>query len=245
MAHYQIILAYDGTDYWGFQRQKETRTVQVVLEKALRNLGWQERTILAAGRTDAGVHASGQVVVFDLVWKHTPEALGDALNANLPHDVAVRSVKAVKSDFHPRYDAVSRTYRYRLFCSGVRNPLKERYAWRIRTAVNLALVDEAAQMLVGPHDFGVFGTSPRKGGTTIRQVFHSFWTKNTEEMLFEISANGFLYHMVRRLVFEQVLVGQGKLSLEEFRAGVEASKPLIPGMAPPQGLELVEVVFGS
>jgi tRNA pseudouridine38-40 synthase len=245
MARYQIILAYDGTDYWGFQRQKETRTVQAVLESALHKLGWQERSIIAAGRTDAGVHASGQVVVFDLDWQHTPAALGDALNANLPHDVAVRSVNVVQSDFHPRYDAVSRTYRYRLFCSDIRNPLKERYAWRVWPAVNQTQVDEAAQMLVGPHDFSMFGTSPRKGGTTIRQVFQSFWTKNPEEMMFEISANGFLYHMVRRLVFEQVLVGQRKLTLEEFRAGVEASKPLNPGIAPPQGLELVEVVFGS
>ena len=105
MERYQLILAYDGTDFFGFQRQGNTRTVQQVVEKALSELGWQEETILFAGRTDSGVHASGQVVSFSLVWQHDDVDLVNALNAKLPADAAVRDITQVKAGFHPRYDA--------------------------------------------------------------------------------------------------------------------------------------------
>ena len=111
MARYKVILAYDGTDFLGYQRQGKTRTVQLVVEAALVKLGWEGTTILTAGRTDSGVHASGQVVAFDLDWAHSTDDLVRALNANLPDDVAVKDGAQVVDDFHPRYDAVERTYR--------------------------------------------------------------------------------------------------------------------------------------
>ena len=135
MARYQIILAYDGTDFLGSQRQASSRTVQSELEKALRKLGWHGQTVYLAGRTDTGTHASGQVAAFDLDWVHGLQKLQDALNAHLPRDMAVREVKAAADDFHPRFDASSRCYRYRLFCASVRDPLRERYAWRVWPAV--------------------------------------------------------------------------------------------------------------
>ncbi len=116
MARYQVILAYDGTHFVGFQRQGRSRTVQGVVEAALRQLGWQGRAILSAGRTDTGVHAAGQVIAFDLDWTHPEKELGRAINANLPQDVAVRSVAPASPDFHPRFDATARRYRYHLFC---------------------------------------------------------------------------------------------------------------------------------
>ena len=165
MARYQIILAYDGTDFLGSQRQAGSRTVQSELEKALRKLGWDGQTVYLAGRTDTGTHASGQVAAFDLDWGHGLEKLQDALNAHLPRDMAVREVKAAADDFHPRFDATSRRYRYRLFCASVRDPLRERYAWRVWPAV--ADLSPLADIWLGKHDFAAFGTPPRAGGSTV------------------------------------------------------------------------------
>lgn len=116
IERYQVILAYDGTGFKGFQKQARTRTVQLVVEEALRKIGWQGKSVLGAGRTDTGVHALGQVVAFDLDWSHGTQDLLNALNANLPPDVSARDVRVVAPDFHPRFDASSRSYRYNLFC---------------------------------------------------------------------------------------------------------------------------------
>jgi len=243
MARYQMILAYDGTHFQGFQRQGSTRTVQRVVEEALRRLGWQGRAILAAGRTDSGVHASGQVIAFDLDWAHSPDALGRAVNAALPADVSIRSTVVTGTQFHPRYDATARTYQYHLYCSPERDPLCERYAWRVWPPVQLELLQAAAQLLVGVHDFAAFGTPPRPGGTTVRQVLAAGWQSQAGCLLFEISANAFLYHMVRRVVFLQVLAGQNRLDLEHLAAGVNRAQPQPPGLAQPQGLVLTEVRY--
>lgn len=148
IARYQMILAYDGAQFRGFQRQGKARTVQAVVEAALRQLGWTGRTILSAGRTDTGVHASGQVIACDLAWTHSPQELARALNAHLPEDVAVRSVRVADVAFHPRYDAVSRTYHYHLFSEPERTPLRERYAWRVWPPLNADILPVAASTLV-------------------------------------------------------------------------------------------------
>jgi tRNA pseudouridine38-40 synthase len=125
-ALYKIILAYNGSAFAGYQRQAEERTVQAELEAALDKLGWQGSSVLAAGRTDAGVHARGQVVSFQLAWAHTAEDLRNALNHYLPRDMAVRSVSEAPIGFHPRYDAQWRHYRYRIYCQPMRDPLRAR-----------------------------------------------------------------------------------------------------------------------
>ncbi len=243
MARYQITLAYDGTHFLGFQRSPKTRTVQGEVEAALRRLGWQGETILSAGRTDAGVHASGQVIAFDLDWAHSAEELGRALNANLPQDVAALAVRVTGPDFHPRYHATRRCYQYRIYCQPDRHPLLDRYAWRVWPAVDEQRLSEAARLLPGAHDFAAFGTPPRTGGSTVRTVYQAVWQPQAQGLLFEISANAFLYHMVRRLVFWQVLAGQNRLDLEQLALAVEAAQPLAPGLAPPHGLVLVEVSY--
>jgi tRNA pseudouridine38-40 synthase len=243
MAHYQITLAYDGTHFLGFQRSGRLRTVQGEVEAALRALGWRERIILSAGRTDAGVHASGQVIAFDLEWNHGAQALGKALNARLPEDVAVQDCREAGADFHPRYDATRRTYQYRIYAQPERNPLLERYAWRVWPAPETQRLHLAAERLLGTHDFAAFGTPPRTGGSTVRTVYHAAWQSTPQGLVFEVSANAFLYHMVRRLVFWQVLTGQGRLSLEQLALAVDAAQALTPGLAPPQGLTLVEVCY--
>jgi tRNA pseudouridine38-40 synthase len=243
MARYQIILAYDGTDFQGYQRQAKGRTVQGVFETALRQLGWAERVSLFAGRTDSGVHAEGQVAAFEMEWPHPVEDLGRALNAHLPADVAVRSVQVAAPGFHPRYDAKGRTYHYQIYCEPERDPLRDRYAWRVWPELNLAFLQQAAQLLPGVHDFGAFGAPPRPGGGTIREVFSATWEPRSEGLLFEVSANAFLYHMVRRMVYLQVLVGKDLLELECFAQAVSAAQPQPPGLAPAHGLALKEVLY--
>jgi tRNA pseudouridine38-40 synthase len=246
MARYQITLAYDGTHFYGFQRQeKNVRTVQLEVEAALRRLGWQNQTILAAGRTDTGVHASGQVIAFDFDWRHTPEALGRAMNSNLPQDVAVRAIRETGDDFHPRYAAKARTYRYNIFCEAERDPLRERYSWRVWPAADWNLLQSAARLLTGTHDFAAFGSPPREEGSTIRTVYRAGWQMPAGGLQLEITANAFLYHMVRRLVFWSVLVGQQKLSLQAFEQAVMAAQPQTPGLAPPQGLNLYHVCYSQ
>lgn len=245
MERYQVILAYDGTQFLGFQRQGKGRTVQGVVETALRQLGWQERTILTAGRTDTGVHASGQVIAFDLEWNHPVSALQNALNALLPLDVSALAACTTRVDFHPCYDAISRRYRYHLVCKPVRDPLKERYAWRVWPAPQIELLSQAASYLPGIHEFAAFGTPPRPHGTTKRTVFQAGWQEDGDAITFEISANAFLYHMVRRMVYLQVVVGQGRLSLNDVSSSLQPQDKalIVRGLAPPQGLVLVEVCY--
>jgi len=250
MARYQVILAYDGTDFVGSQRQvKKSRTVQGELEKALRKLGWSGRSVLLAGRTDTGVHAAGQVAAFDLDWQHADGDLLRALNANLPADMAARDVRIAAPKFHPRFDANSRCYRYRLFNQQVRDPLRERFAWRAWTEIDGEILQKAALLFFGQHDFASYGTPPRAGGSTVRTVMNSSWQTRDDEWHYEVQANAFLYHMVRRLVFVQVAVAQGKISVEAIAGSVAEQaenrerSELPSGLAPAHGLTLVEVTY--
>jgi len=245
MARYQVILAYDGTDFQGFQRQANSRTVQGVVEAALANLGWQGRAILFAGRTDSGVHGAGQCIAFDLEWFHSPDELGRALNAHLPADVAARSVQVNSPGFHPRFDAGGRTYQYMIYCEPNRDPLRDRFAWRVWPEVDPALLLQAARLLPGVHDFAAFGSPPQAGGHTVREIFQTGWEPQAGGLLFEVSANAFLYHMVRRMVYLQVQIGQRRLELEHLAQAVHAAQPQPPGLAPAQGLVLKKVQYKS
>lgn len=243
MARYQIVVAYDGSDFQGSQRQaaRAGRTVQGELEKALRVLGWQGRSVLLAGRTDRGVHADGQVAAFDLDWRHDLSRLQKALNALLPSDMAVRQIGEAPPDFHPRFSAVARRYRYRLFCAETRDPLRERYAWRVWPPVGD--LRPLAALWPGTHDFAAFGSAPHPGGSTIRTVYAAHWTQQGDEWTFDIEADAFLYRMVRRLVYVQVAVGQGRLSLDALASALQEQTSLPAGLAPPHGLTLLAVRY--
>lgn len=244
MARYQIILAYDGTEFQGFQRQGIKRTVQVEIENALRQIGWSGRSLISSGRTDSGVHASGQVAAFDLDWIHPLTDLKNALNAYLPPDVSILELEKTDAEFHPRFDALARVYRYSIFHQSERNPLKERYAWRIVQPVEKELLDQAAEALIGSHDFAAFGRAMKPGNTTVRTVFSTNWqVLESGGLEFEIMGDAFLYHMVRRMVFLQVLVGQGRLALNNYKEAIWKQKKVTPGMAPPNGLCLVKVFY--
>ncbi len=243
MARYQVILAYDGTEFHGFQRQGDTRTVQLEVENVLRRMGWQGRSLLAAGRTDTGVHASGQVITFDLEWRHPVETLAKALNAFLPPDVGVCNVREAPAEFHPRFDAIWRTYRYHIYFHPYKNPMRDRFSWRIWPEVDGALLPKIAENFLGTHDFQSFGGPMKPGGNTIRTVSCSSWMIEPGNWVYEVKANAFLYHMVRRIVFAQIQVASGKISCEELRECLQAGVALPPGMAPAHGLALHAVDY--
>lgn len=245
MVLYKFILAYDGTDFSGFQRQGKSRTVQGELEKTLRELGWQEKAILFAGRTDAGVHASGQVATCTLDWQHSSADLRQALNARLPDDVSILEVSKAEAEFHPRYDASSRRYHYTIYQADVRHPLRERYAWRVWPELHVDRLDRIAALLPGRHNFASFGRAMKRGGSTIREIYSSHWVAENDTLLYEVEANAFLYHMVRRLVYIQVRYAQQGLSEQDVEDGLNHQTLLKPGLAPAQGLTLTQVNYSG
>ncbi len=244
MVRYKVKLAYDGTDFSGFQRQLGAATVQEAVEVALRQIGWSGDGILAAGLTDAGVHAAGQVVAFDLDWGHPAADLQAALNANLPTVVSARVVSETDSHFHPRYDAVAREYVYTVICQSVRDPLAERFAWRQWPILDQVALQAAAEPLVGTHDFRGFGRALKPGGSTQRQVMRAAWTKEGNTFRFTIQANAFLYHMVRRIVYALVLLSREGGSSERVTEILEhPDERSVQGLAPAQGLVLDRVYY--
>ena len=253
MARYQLTLAYDGTDFFGSQRQANRRTVQGELERALCNLRWTGRSVLMSGRTDTGVHATGQIAAFDLDWPHSEAELIGALNALLPFDMAVHEARMAHPAFHPRFDAIARRYRYTLFCQPLRDPIRERFAWRVWPLIRTELLSETAALLLGMHDFSAFGSPTTPRGSTVRTVMKAEWSQPREaedEWHFEVQADAFLYRMVRKLVFVQVAAAQGKVSAGRIAASLAnpesaaAKTEKFPaGLAPAHGLTLVEVAY--
>lgn len=240
----KTVIAYDGTDYHGFQRQSIERepTIQGTLEQALKTIG-QAGAVLGAGRTDAGVHASGQVVACDVAWRHGVDDLQRALNAVLPGSIAVLELEQAADDFHPRYDAVSREYRYRLYQGRVRDPLRQRFALHVPHALDVVAMQAASQALIGEHDFAAFG-QPTIGESTTRSMYRADVRATEDQITIELQANGFLYRMVRRIVGTLIAVGRGERSVAEFAAILDAADPNRAGPAVgPQGLCLTKVNY--
>ncbi len=236
-------VAYDGTDYAGFQRQANAPTVQAALEAALAQVTQGTIGVLAAGRTDAGVHAAGQVIAFDTAWRHGVSDLQRALNAVLPADIAVLEIAEAASDFHPRYDAHSRRYRYSLYNARVRWPLARRCSLHVVAPLDVALMHEAAQALVGEHDFAAFGRPPQ-GQVTVRRVVAAEWRGEPPWLTFDIEANAFLYRMVRSIVGTLLRVGRGEMDVGDVAAVLAAGDRSLAGpTAPPHGLCMMEVKY--
>jgi tRNA pseudouridine38-40 synthase len=246
---YRATLAYDGTAYQGFQRQSgDIPTIQGTVEQAIASASGQQITISGAGRTDTGVHASGQVIGFDVEWTHDDLALLRAINHHLPADIALQDIRQ-QSDFHPRYDAISRLYRYRILVATQRQPLLRRRVWQMKNELDGELMERAAKLFLGEKDFGALG-KPTQGEVTIRTVFRSEWASQQNEFgmlwTYTVEANGFLQHMVRRMVAMLVHVGQQRMTLERFEHLLNRAK-LVEALAiaPPQGLTLEVVRYNE
>ena len=244
MAHYKVIIAYDGYEFSGFQRQVNTRTVQGEIEKALRIIGQGEKSILFSGRTDTGVHAEGQVIAFQLNWIHTESQLIKALNCYLPPDISAIHAETVNKDFHPRFTAKERTYRYQMYQSFIRKCLLDRYHWRVWPAVDLFKLRNATKLFLGKHDFKHFGRPPDEKTTTVRTIKSAEWRiLENGTVHFHITAEAFLYHMVRRIVFLIVKAGQGMLPEDEITAALLGEDTLPAGIALANGLFLEKVEY--
>lgn len=246
MARFRALVEYDGTDYFGFQRQIETQpTVQSELERVIRQIVREPVTILGSGRTDSGVHATGQVISFDSEWRHPVADLQRALNANLPADIAILQLDTTEPTFHPRFDARKRAYEYLVYNTAVRSPLRRQRSWHVAKPLDWERMNQAATCLIGIHDFATFGQPPQ-GKVTIREVFEAHWEKQNEHLVFSIAANAFLYRMVRSIVGSLKAVGDGRWTVEQFEAALAACDRSRSGqVAPAQGLTLVSVTYGE
>ncbi len=257
VPRWRATLAYDGTNYNGFQRQAQgIPTVQGTVEAAIAAITGQSVTVIGAGRTDTGVHAVGQVIAFDVGWKHSADTLLSAINAVLPDDIALQDLAMLgevlpgERGFHPRFDAVARLYSYTIYASSQCNPLLRRRAWHVSAPLDRHALEAASLLLPGKHDFGAFGKSPSgdpsRAENTVREVFRSEWTDEPPLLRYRIEANAFLQHMVRRVVGLLVVVGRGGMSVAEFESVFRSGK-LAAGtpLAPAHGLVLEYVAYPS
>lgn len=240
---YRAIVEYDGTDFLGYQIQASGRTVQGEIERSIAKVAGSAVRIDGAGRTDAGVHALGQVIAFNVVWKHTPAELHRALNATLPDDIVIRYLQIADSDFHPRFAAVSRSYRYTINNQPWPSVLQRRYAHHVKEKLDVKAMNEAGRLLIGSHDFAAFGKPPQ-GENSVRNVMQAVWSGDGPRLTFDITANAFLYRMVRTLVGTLIQIGLGQLAVDEIGRILEArdlTRSASP--APAHGLCLVKVTY--
>lgn len=234
---------YDGTDFFGFQIQASERTVQGEVERAIGQVSGQQTRVTGAGRTDRGVHAKGQVIAFQVEWRHDLAELHRALNAVLADDVAILEIGPAREGFHPRFSATGRAYRYTILNQPCRSPMERRSAWHIGGKLDIMRMIEASRCLVGTHDFAAFGRPPQ-GENSVRSVAHTEWQQRGNRLTFDIEADAFLYRMVRSIVGTLYLVGSGPVSPEEFEAILmERDRSKVKKVAPAQGLCLMRVDY--
>ncbi len=245
MRTVKLTLAYDGTEFVGWQRQENGVSIQGAIEDALGDIEGAPVTLHGAGRTDAGVHAIAQVASARINATLDDETLTRALNAHLPGAVRVTRVETVDDDFHARFSATGKSYEYRIWNGPSVPPFIRLYAWHIPEPLNIEAMQQAARAIVGEHDFAGFRSAQSVNQSTVRRVTHADWKVPEPALLvFEISGTGFLRHMVRSLVGTLVEIGRGQRSIGEMAALLAAPDRSAAGRtAPPHGLFLVKVCY--
>jgi tRNA pseudouridine38-40 synthase len=247
MHKYKLILSYDGTNYSGFQVQKNASSIQQLLEQALQTILRIATPVWGAGRTDAGVHALGQVVHFIFSSSIDQKKLLASLNGLLPEDIRVLSIEAVAAAFHARYSALSKVYRYHCHLGAVHDPFKLAYAYHIPYPIDLALLKKAIPHFVGTRDFTSFAHEALKGSAAknpCKTIYRLDCVEEENGFRLEFEADGFLYKMVRNIVSTLLSIGSNKLCIDEipniFRS---RDRRMVPATAPPHGLFLVRVNY--
>jgi tRNA pseudouridine38-40 synthase len=258
---YSLTLEYDGTDFAGWQIQPRVRTAMGVLAAAIRAVTYETPALTAAGRTDSGAHAHGQVAGFTLERTWAPDALRHALNAALPADLAVRSAAIVPESFNARRDAVERAYRYLIVCRDGRSPVTRRAAWTVRGPLDIDAMRAAAARLVGRHDFAAFGSSPRAGGSTERTVSavtverHALSDASAggtdspiiDTVVITVHADAFLRGMMRSFTGALVKVGRGRADAQWLGSMLDNATQRDPSItiAPARGLHQWSVRYAN
>lgn len=255
--NWKLILSYDGTDYFGWQVQPDRVSIQGELSDAIERVTGERVLPQGSGRTDAGVHARGQVASFFLRAPIPPENLQRALNRTLPESIRVLQAEKMAPEFHARHAAKAKTYEYRIFRGEICPPWEARYVWSLNWPLSLEPMQATAQLVIGTHDFTSFAASDpdlatrraeqagegERGGS-VRTVFDSNWTAEGDLLLYRIRGNGFLHHMVRNLVGTFIEVGRGQRSLEDISRILEARCRSEAGAtAPARGLVLDSVEY--
>src|SRR5262245_33731808 len=237
MTTFKLVLSYDGTDYVGWQRQAAGVSIQGLLEDALRELDDRDVAVAGAGRTDAGVHALGQVASCALDRTIDPPTLVRALNHKLPADVRVRSAHAMPADFHARFDARGKTYRYRVWRAGAFSPFQRRYAWHLPVPLDVDAMTAAARLVEGTHDFAAFQGQGSDTPSTTRTIEALRIVDCGLRIDIDVSGSGFLRHMVRTLVGTLVEIGRGRRPPEWIGEVVDSRDRTRAGQtAPAHGL---------
>ena len=242
MRNIKLNIEYDGTDFAGWQIQPGQRTVQGLLEDKLSSMLEEKISVLGSGRTDAGVHAAGQMANFKTSRDIPLKAFDEGLNSLLPRDVAIIKAEETAENFHARFDAKSRRYRYQIIFR--RSPLRERYAWRMTYKVNPAVLQTLAAQTLGQHDFTSFASAQAEVNNFICQVEQAEWRFDDERWTFEIKANRFLHNMVRILVGTMIDMARGQMDHNDFEKILAARDRTLAGKtAPACGLCLMEVLY--
>ena len=245
MRNIKLTIEYDGTDYFGFQYQPGVPTLQGEIERVLSKIVKEEVTVYGSGRTDAGVHAAGQVINFRTEGGIPVEKLCIAMNSLLPRSIAAREAAEVDEAFHARYSAKSRLYRYDILNRETRSALEGRFCWHVRQPLDANAMNDAAQCLLGVHDFTSFASADRDDGCSpVRNVSEVSVQRHGEHVVLTIRANAFLRSMVRTIVGTLVEVGLGKRPGARIAEILEAKDRTAAGKtAPPHGLCLIEVEY--
>jgi tRNA pseudouridine38-40 synthase len=246
MPTVKLIVEYDGTDYAGWQRQPDQPTVQEAIETAIKQLTQMDVSIIGAGRTDAGVHALGQVVSFRIDKDWSPYEWTRGLNARLPMDIAVRSAAIMSDDFHARYGARGKLYEYRIFNRPERPALPRRYVWHVPKPLDEDAMRRAATALIGSHDFTSFEGTLTDNEDPMCRLHQLSLSRDGNVLHIQAYADRFLKHMVRAIVGTLTEIGHGKRPPQEMVAILEAKDRTKAGRtAPPQGLFLVQVDYDT
>lgn len=244
MRRIKLVVAYDGTDYCGFQVQNNGPTIEGELNRVLSELFGEEIRVIGASRTDSGVHAYCNVAVFDTQVRMPAEKMIYAINQRLPEDIRVQSSCEVAPDFHPRHTDSKKTYEYRIYNTHVQNPMKRRYALWDYHNLQVDKMKEAAAYLVGEHDFKSFCSVDTTVESTVRTIYELSVEQNGEDIVIRVCGNGFLYNMVRIIAGTLLEAGKGKIEPNEMLRILEAKDRQAAGpTAPAHGLTLVKYEF--
>jgi pseudouridylate synthase I len=247
MARYKLIIEYDGTPFCGWQRQADRMSVQQALEEAIARFSGEMVTTQAAGRTDAGVHALAQVAHFDLSKERDPFRIREALNYHLkPHPVVIIECNAVGSDFEARFSATARHYEYRILNRRAPAAIERNQVWHVPVPLDASAMHEAAQLILGRHDFSTFRSAECQASSPVRTLDAFDVAGDGEIISITASARSFLHHQVRSMVGSLKLVGEGKWSPADFRAALDSADRRRCGpMAPASGLYLTGVDYAA